>query len=335
MEFDVAFYEVFAEEEELLQEYLPQQYSYYFTKHSIQDDEHEELLAPVISVRTQSVIPGGWLDSLQGIFTRSTGYDHITMLLAHHEESIPAGYLPRYAARAVAEQNLMLMLMLLRKIDDQRSTMTSFSRDGITGHELQGKTLAIIGVGNIGSELAKIGSGLDMNLLGVDIAPKVEMTRKYDVEYTPLKSGLSRADIIACCLPLTQITEGMLDYQTFRDAQNHAVFINTARGEIAPPVDLLQLLEEDRLAGIGLDVYDEESSLGSFLRGNIELDDIESKAVLKSLRATLKLLNHPRVIATPHNAFNTVESTTRKAKQTAENIARFLDSGEFVTKIPD
>jgi len=334
MEYDVAFYEVFNEEEQVLRKYLPDRFSYFFTRESIQDDKYSGLPAPVICTRTQSVIPKSWLESLKGIFTRSTGYDHIAKLFSISELSVPAGYLPRYAARAVAEHNLLVILMLLRKIDDQRTSMRSFSRDGLTGHELQGKTLTIIGVGNIGSELAKIGAGLHMNLLGVDIAPQVEMTRKYGVEYVPLKRGISRADIIACCLPLTEITEGMLDYPTLNAAKDDALFINAARGEIAPPEDLLQLLEEDHLAGIGLDVYDEESSLGSFLRGNIELDDIQSTKALQSIRASLKLLNHPRVIATPHNAFNTAESTDRKAKQTAENIVHFLNAGTFITQIP-
>ncbi len=335
MEYDVAFYEVFAEEKELLQQFLPESSRYFFTDKSIQDCDQELPVASVISIRTQSKIPTGWITQLTGIFSRSTGYDHLVNYFHAVERRISAGHLPRYAARAVAEHVFMVLLMLLRKIDRQREAVSRFHRDGLTGSELKGKTLAIIGVGNIGSEIAKMGFSLEMNLIGVDLIERDEIRQQYHLSYTDLFEAVSTADIIVCALPLTDLTYKMLDYEALKSVTAGTILVNAARGEITPPADLLRLLDENLLGGIAVDVYDEESVLGSYLRGEIDMDDIDSLDVKRSINSTLKLMKYPNVIATPHNAFNTKESTRRKAKQTAENIEHFLETGEFLTPIPD
>ncbi len=335
MEYDVAFYEVFAEEEELLRKYLPNNYDYLFTAKSIQDTATSSLPARVISIRTQSEIPENWGDVLDGIFTRSTGYDHLTRYLAGKDREIACGYLPKYAARAVAEQAFMLLLMLLRKIDAQRESLQSFSRDGLTGSELQGKMLTVIGVGNIGSELVRIGYGFDMALLGVDIVRRRELISQFALQYVPLETGIAKGDIIICALPLTEKTYQLLDYDRLSKANPNAILINIARGEITPPADLLRLLNEEKLSGVGIDVYDQEAMLGSYLRGEISLEDLPNNYKQDTLKTNLELLDHPDVIATPHNAFNTRESTERKARKTARNIQAFLSDGRFLSPLPD
>lgn len=334
MEYDAALYEVFEEEEELLREHLPSDLRCYFTRNTIQDEGHESPLARLISIRTQSRIPFTWGEQTGGIFTRSTGYDHLVQYRNAIAHDVRTGYLPRYASRAVAEHMFMLMLMLLRKVDEQRRAVKTFSRDGLTGSELEGKHLSVIGVGNIGSEVVKIGAGFGMNLCGVDLVERREMVRKFDLQYLALEESVEKADIIACCLPLTDDTEGLLNYDLLSCASRGTILINAARGEITPPGDLTRLLEEGRLSGLGLDVYDEESLLASYLRGHLELEEIETPAERSSLKATLRLFDHPSVIVTPHNAFNTVESTRRKARRTAENIRHYQDQGEFLTPVP-
>lgn len=329
MEFDVAFYEVFEEEESLLREFLPEKYRYRFTEKSIQDTGQSEPPAAVISIRTQSVIPNLWLDRIDGLFTRSTGYDHLAEIITSQGDRLQTGHLPNYAARAVAEQALLMMLMLARKIDQQRDAVKQFYRNGLTGSEIRGKTLSVIGVGHIGSEVARIGAGLEMELLGVDLIEKEEISGEYGLRYVAFEEAIVNADFIVCALPLTKLTRKMLDYSALRNAKSRAFLINPARGEITPSEDLLRLLEEHRLAGVALDVYDNESVLGSYLRGEIDITDIESAEVQRSIQATLDLLRHPQVITTPHNAFNTRESTQQKTQQTAENIQHFLEDGIF------
>lgn len=335
MEYDVAFYEVFAEEEELLRKYLPKNYQYLFTAKSIHETATSSMPAKVISIRTQSEIPENWGDLLDGIFTRSTGYDHLTRYLAGSDREIACGYLPKYAARAVAEQAFMLALMLLRKVDSQRESLQSFTRDGLTGTEIQGKLLTVIGAGNIGSELVRIGYGFDMALLGVDIVRRRELISQFALQYVSLETGITKGDIIICALPLTEETYQMLDYNRLVNVNPEAVLINVSRGEITPPADLLRLLDEEKISGVGIDVYDQEAILGSYLRGEISLDGLPNNYKQETLKTNLELLKHPRVIATPHNAFNTRESTERKAKKTARNIQSFLSDGRFLTPLPE
>lgn len=332
--FHVAFYEIFEEEEKHLLEYLPDRYEYLFTKKSIQDTDTGDIPAAVISTRTQSKFPIHWRDDIEAIFTRSTGYDHVQRYFEQIKKTLPAGHLPKYAARAVAEHAFLLLLMLARKIDAQRESIGTFSRDGLTGFELLGKTLTTIGVGNIGSEIVKIGHGLDMNLLGVDIKPREDLVQKFSLHYVNILEGISQADILVCALPLTDETDKLLNYEILSQSEKTPILLNIARGEITPPRDLIQLLDNDMLAGLGLDVYDEESSLGSYLRGEISKTDIAEPAVLESLEATLELIEHPDVICTPHNAFNTTESTERKSRQTAENLQHYFEKGAFLTPLP-
>ncbi|HKJ68118.1 MAG TPA: NAD(P)-dependent oxidoreductase [bacterium] len=335
MQYDVAFYEVFKEEEEVLRKYLPEGYDYLFTPKSIHETGQAQPPATMISIRTQSEIPEVWAGILDGIFTRSTGYDHLTRYLQTADQKVPAGYLPKYAARAVAEQAFLLTLMLMRKIDAQRKAMRHFSRDSLTGAELQGKILTVIGVGNIGSELIRIGYGLDMALLGVDIVRRRELVSQFGLQYVPLDTGIARGNVIICALPLTEDTYQLLDYAALSNTSDSSILLNIARGEITPPADLLRLLEEEKLAGVGIDVFDQESTLGSYLRGEIVLEKIPNNYKREAVQANLDLIGHPRVIATPHNAFNTRESTERKARQTARNVESFLNDGEFLTPLPE
>jgi len=334
MNYDTAFFEVFEEEEHLLRKSLPENHRFLFTRKTIQNSEYPDLPAPVISIRTQSQIPASWEGRLSAVFTRSTGYDHLKPYLQQSSTVLAAGHLPKYAARAVAEHNFLTLLMLIRKIDRQRKSMRTFSRDGLTGAELKGKTITVIGVGNIGAEVAKIAAGFEMKLLGVDLIERPEISRRYGLSYVDLSTGISESRIVVCCLPLTELTNRLLNYDRLCHAGKNAILINAARGEITPPEDLLRLLNEDILSGLSLDVYDEEPLLGSILRGNIALDDVEGEGQRNSLEATVRLIEHPRVITTPHNAFNTAESTERKAVQTAENINHFLETGSFLTPVP-
>jgi D-lactate dehydrogenase len=327
MKYTAAFFEAFEEEEKELRKVLPSGHDYYFTWKTIQEGGKDIPPAPVISIRTQSKIPSSWKDSLDGIISRSTGFDHISDYLKETELDIPAAYLPDYAGRAVAEQAMILWSALLRKLPLQENAFRTFYRDKLTGKEIENRTITVLGVGRIGSQIVDIAQGLKMNVTGVDIAPRDISGLKY----VSLEEGIRRADVLVCALPLTDITNGMLDYSILREIREGAVFINIARGEIAPSEDLLKLLEEGRLSGIGLDVYDNEKELASILRDDMTLEDYKGKKEYESLSATLALSKRDDVITTPHNAFNTSESVKRKSLHTAQNLEHFLKTGKFLT----
>ncbi len=318
---DVVFYEAFEEEARLIAALMPPDISFEMTPDTIQESGHSTCPSQLISVRTQSVIPAEWGKRLKGVLSRSTGYDHV---LAHRKTAaadVQLGYLPNYCSRAVAEQAAMMMLCLLRKTKLQQKNFESFHRDGLTGKESRGRNLLVVGVGRIGSQVADIGRGLRMNVKGVDLAPRLP-----DLDYVRLDDGLAWADVTVCALPLTAKTRGLLGYERLSRARRDSLFINIARGEISPLEDLARLLEEKRLAGVGLDVYDDEPSLAASLRQGAA--DVRTDKVLAFAR-------RENVILTPHNAFNTEEAVREKAQESVRAVERFIKTGTFPDTVPE
>jgi D-lactate dehydrogenase len=334
VKYDAVFYEAFEEEEKELGKVLPADRTYLFTWKTIQESGHSTPPGDLISTRTQSIFPFEWADKLNGIITRSTGYDHVSEYLSKTNADIAAAYLPDYAARAVAEQALMMWSSLLRNLSFQREALKSFNRDGLTGREISGKMIAVLGVGRIGSQIVDIAHGLKMKILGVDIKPDLSLVDSHGIEYVSLTEALRAADIVVCALPLTDITRGMLDYGVLSYVKKGAIFINIARGEISPCADLLKLLEDGTLSGVGLDVYDCERDMAFVLRDNGALSDLPGERCA-SVEAAMKLMNDPRALLTPHNAFNTLESVERKSLRTAENLSSYFDCGRFISPVPE
>lgn len=323
MSFDAAFFEAFHEEAAEIRRHLPDGLRVLITERPIQDEPFTRPPAPVISIRTQSRIPPEWAPLLRGIITRSTGYDHITRYRRETGIPVPAAYLPLYCARAVAEHALMLWTALLRRLPAQLNAFRRFDRNGLTGRELRGRSLAVFGVGNIGREVAAIGRALGMRVLGVDIAPSAE-----GVHFVTPDEALSSADVLVCAMSLTTRNHGYFDDNAWSRVRPGAVFVNVSRGELSPFGPLRRALEAGRLAGIGLDVFNEESALAGHLRGGPLPESQE-------LHDFLAIRDDPRVLCTPHNAFNTTEAVLRKAAQSAAQLACFLQTGRFTTPVPD
>lgn len=302
---------------------LPAEINAAFTSQTIQEYDDQKCIAPLISVRTQSRIPPAWARNLAGILTRSTGHDHINAYRAAANIDIPCGYLPSYCSRAVAEHAVMAAMVLLRKLKNQISAFETFARDGLTGHECQGRNLLVVGVGNIGSEMVDIARGLRMNIKGVDIVPKTK-----DIEYVFLTDGIPWADIIMCAVPLTRDTNHMLSYDALKMAKRGVIIVNIARGEITPVADMQRLLSEGIVGGLSMDVYEQEYRLGRLLRAGETITD-------KTLAVIMELKKRDNVLCTPHNAFNTEESVARKASQSIEAVKTFLETKTFPHLVPD
>ncbi len=316
---NIFFYEAFEEEAAALKRYLPADISAGFSWETIQETTHNEPPAKIISIRTQSAIPTGWAEKIDAIITRSTGYDHIVEYRERTGGKFSAGYLPLYCNRSVAEQALLLCLALSRKLPRQMEQFKNFHRDGLTGKEIYQKSVAIIGVGNIGYEIVKIARGLEMKILAVDIDEKQK-----DVDYVSVERAISEADIIVCAMNLTSENIGYFNYTRLKKAKKGALFINIARGELSPASDLLKLIEEGRLGGVALDVYNDEKQLATALR-----EGAISKVESEEVKAVLALSQKPNVILTPHNAFNTEEAVERKSEQTVEQLKHYKRFGKF------
>jgi D-lactate dehydrogenase len=301
---DVFFYEAFEEEAAALRRHLPSSVRAGFTWKTTQEAGDAEPPSSLISIRTQSILPASWTGKVRGIVSRTTGFDHLVGL------QIPYGYLPHYCSRAVAEQAILLMMALLRKLPQQTGQFPKFHRDGLTGRECLGKKLLVVGVGDIGSEIVKIGIGLQMDVRGVDILQKYPY-----VTYSSIGEGLAWADVIVCAMNLTKENADYFNYRVLKRARRGVVFVNVARGELSPTNDLVKLLDEGHVGALALDVYENESALA---------------VALRSGKSSFPLLGRPNVILTPHNAFNTAEAVERKSEQTIRQIEHFLQNGEFL-----
>ncbi|PIQ83113.1 MAG: hydroxyacid dehydrogenase [Candidatus Omnitrophica bacterium CG11_big_fil_rev_8_21_14_0_20_64_10] len=319
---DVVFYETFEEEEAALRRLLPDSIQAVFVPKTIQE-AGGEWPAKLISTRTQSAVPVAWLPELSGILSRSSGCDHLFPLRAASDGKVALGYLPLYCARAVAEQGILLLMALLRKLKRQLEQFDRFDRNGLTGVECAGRRLLVVGVGQIGREVVALGRGLGMTVRGVDIVRRLP-----DLKYTALEHGLAWADAVICALPLTAQTRGLLNRPMLEKARLGTLLVNVGRGEATPLADLSVLLESGRLGGVGLDVYEEEGKLAAALRSG-------GSPTSEQIRPLAALKGRPDVLLTPHNAFNTVEALERKAQQSVEAVVQFLKTGTFPHPAPD
>lgn len=318
----VYFYEAFAEEAACLRSCLPQEISADFSEKTIQELHSSEPPAEIISVRTQSLIPPEWAGKVQAILARTTGYDHMQAYQRLTEHEVPCGHLPLYCARAVAEQAMLLWTALMRKLPQQQAQFDSFDRDGLTGRECLGKNLLVVGVGNIGHEVASIATALGLKVNGVDI-----VERHANIEYVDFRQELINADILVCAMNLTADNKNYFNYEVLQNCKPGLIFVNISRGECSPAVDLVRLIEAGQLGGVGLDVYDNEPALAVRARSGEQQDDPQTEAVKQ-------LAGKSNVILTPHNAFNTEEAVQRKSEQSVTQLTTFLATGSFKWPIP-
>ena len=318
MKYTVYFYEAFEEEQLQLKKYLPTGIKAGFTWKTIQEAGHNRPPAAVISTRTQSAIPPEWAGDITAFISRSTGYDHLTAYREQTGCSALMGHLPLYCNRAVAEQTLMFWLALMRKLKSQLKNFNGFARDGLSGMELSGKTVAVYGVGNIGHEVLDIAASLRMQTIGVDIIQRFD-----DVTYVEPYSAAARADIIVAAMNLTQENRGYFNAAFWAKVKPGALFINISRGELAPTTHLLAALQKGTLAGLAIDVFDAEKDVAAYLRNGVNSDHPQ-------VQALLKLRDRDDVILTPHNAFNTIEAVERKSEQTVKQLISFLETGQLI-----
>ena len=262
------------------------------------------------------------LPQLKMIATRSTGMDHIDLGYCQ-QKGITVANVPHYGENTVAEHTFALILAISRRITEavNRVRQGGFSPVGLTGFDLKGKTLGVIGVGHIGRYIVKIANGFGMKVLGVARRPDPQLAKKLNFRYLTLEECLRQADIVTLHVPLTKSTFHLINRQNIKLMKKGSVLINTSRGAVVESEALLWALEEGILAAVGLDVLEEEENLD---QPEKLFDPYLSKDDLKELVAAHLLREKPNVIITPHNAFNTREAINRIIKTTVKNIENFM-----------
>lgn len=247
---------------------------------------------------------------------RCAGYSNVDFKAAYNKINVVR--VPAYSPHAVAEHAIALLQTLNRRVHKAyiRTRDFNFSLNGLTGIDLYGKTMGVIGTGKIGRVLIDICRGYGMNILAYDKFP----AKDAGYEYVELDELLKRSDVISLHCPLTEETFHMLDSKAFSNVKKGAFLINTSRGGLIDSEALLAALNDGTLRGAGLDVYEEEADF--FFR------DLSESVLRDDLLATL--ISLPNVIITSHQAFLTEEALESIAKTTYDNIEEFF-SGKPLT----
>lgn len=264
--------------------------------------------------------------NLKFIATRSTGFDHIDFAEAT-KRGIKVSNVPSYGENTVAEQAFALLLCLSRKIYESYKQIEQggkFSPAGLKGFDLKGKTIGIVGLGRIGIHSARIAKGFEMNILAHDKFPNDQAIKDYGVKYVELDELLANSDVISLHAPYLPDTHHLINLENVGKIKQGAYLINTARGGLVDTSALIRGLQDGNLAGAGLDVLEEEN----FLIDELSLlnNPHPSEESLKTILENHYLIDHPRVIITPHNAFNTQEAIERIVNTTVENINGFISN---------
>lgn len=272
------------------------------------------------------------LPALKLITTRSTGFDHIDTDYCK-EKGITACNVPEYGSRTVAEYTFGLMLMLTRKLYPSvlQSKECIFDTNVLEGVDLFGKTLGIIGLGRIGHEVLKIAKGFDMKLLVHTEYRHLVDEKEWGFEYAELDDLLARADVITLHLPLLPSTQHILNKDNITKIKKGAFLVNTARGGLIETEAIMIALEKEILAGVALDVLEEEKAIideAEYIQ-NPQQREVD----FKTLCIDHVLMHHPKVLVTPHNAFNSHEALVRILDTTTENIKAFTE-GKPVHTVP-
>lgn len=318
---DIFFYEAFEDEAKMLASLLSEEFTYAFAPETIQETGHGAPPARLVSIRTQSIIPSEWIGHIDGVLSRSTGFDHLNAFSDKNAHNIPLGFLEEYATRAVAEHATLMVMALMRKLPQQVRQFPAFNRENLTGGECEGKNLLVVGVGRIGSEIVKIARGIGFVVKGVDIVPD-----KPDVTYVSREEGIRWADVVICAMNQTEDNRGYFSEKLFDRARKGLIFVNIARGELSPLNDLERCLRDGTIAGLGLDVFENENLLGAAMR-NTGAEVTERAAQIN------RMLAFPNVLLTPHNAFNSGEALKRKSELTVQQIRHFFRHRDFLWKV--
>lgn len=263
------------------------------------------------------------MPALQLIATRSTGYDHLD-LDACRARGVLVSNVPTYGENTVAEHTFGLILALSRKIHQAyvRTVRGDFSLQGLRGFDLKGRTLGVIGTGNIGLHVVRIARGFGMEVLAHDVREQHLLAEVLGFRYVTLDDLIAQADIVSLHVPYFPATHHLINRERLTRLKRGSLLINTARGGVVDTEALLWALDEGILAGAGLDVIEGEELIGE------ERQLLQRGAAPEQLQAAIRghlLLQRENVIFTPHIAFNSEEALERILDTTAGNIHGFLD----------
>jgi D-lactate dehydrogenase len=248
------------------------------------------------------------------IALRCAGFNNVD-LDACEKLGISVVHVPAYSPNAVAEHTVALMLTLNRHLHQayQRNRSGYFVLDGLTGFDMRGKTVGVIGTGQIGRCAIDILLGFGCRILAFDKFPHESLVNREHVQYAELSRVFAESDIITLHIPLFPETHHIVDRAAISQMKDGVMLINTSRGGLVDTKALIDGLKAERIGAAGLDVYEEEA--GVFFH------DISDRVLTDDVLARLLTFNN--VVITSHQAFLTQEALANIAETTLANVDEF------------
>jgi D-lactate dehydrogenase len=320
---------VIVQAEDWEQKYLAQKLAGHdvtFFNHQLTPEAAEKLKdVEVISIFIYNKITEEILEKLPQlklIVTRSTGYDHIDLQACRNRQIIVCN-VPHYGTHTVAEHTFALILTLTRNIvkSVERTKQGNFDFKELTGTDLYGKTLGIVGLGDIGLSVLKIAKGFGMKVVAYTHHPDEELARKLNIHFLELKELFRISDVVSLHVPYSKETHHMINKKNIKKFKKGSILINTARGPLIETEALIIGLRKNILQGVGLDVLEEETTIKE--ERELLTEEYLKKSNIKTLLLEHILLSQKNVVITPHNAFNSEEALYLILDVTIENIVKF------------
>lgn len=276
----------------------------------------------VNDVVNESVIKKLAKKNVKIIALRCAGFNNVD-LEAAKKFGIKVCRVPAYSPEAVAEHAMAMILTLNRKTHKayNRVREQNFSLNGLLGFDLRGKTIGIIGTGNIGKAFARIVKGFGCNILSYDIVTDAEM-EKDGVTFVSLETIFKESEIISLHCPLNEQTKHLINKKSIASMKDGVMIINTSRGGLIETASVIEGLKEGKIGYLGIDVYEQEEKL--FFR-DLSADIIQDDAIQR-------LMSFPNVLVTAHQAFFTNEALTQIALVTFGNIKELQENNEIKNK---
>lgn len=242
------------------------------------------------------------VENLKMISVAFTGVDHVDIKVCR-ERNIAVCNAAGYSTSSVAELTYGLIFSVLRNIVPlDKATREGKTKNGYSQNDLSGKTIGIVGTGAIGIKVAEIAKAFGCKVLAYNRSKKAEV-EALGAKYVSLEELLKESDVVSIHVPLKDDTRALINEEKIALMKSNAILINTARGAIIDNAALAKALEEGKIAGAGIDVFDMEPPIP------------EDYSLLKA----------PNTVLAPHVGFATEEAMVRRAHITFNNIAKWLE----------
>ncbi|MDY3901956.1 NAD(P)-dependent oxidoreductase [Peptoniphilus sp.] len=337
MKYDIIHFEALGKEADYLEietnnlikeNILPRDFKSLITPLTVQEylSENNIELPKIITIKTHSILPDNYInnENKNNVITRSAGYDH----LEEYQDKLNIASLREYCVNAVAQTALKFGLCTCGLLNEYVKNTRTFERNKTNSFmEIsKDRTVTVYGVGKIGYKVYQYFKAVGFNVQAVDIRSEdLKLQEKYkDFNFISKEDAIVNSDILVNVMNLTKIKNSKFynvnyfneDY--LRRNKKNFIFINVTRGEIAPESVLLKLYNENKILGLGLDVFSHESELTEDLRNQNKSKDIDVLAVKKIINDAISLKENFYVQA--HQGFNSDLAAKSKAHEAIEHL---------------